>query len=118
MFYLVTSVSISGRKKKNGSGCRSCRLCEVRGFFDRQGIKYLVIGRIANAVWGRPRATLDADFKILPGNRSITDLVDLIYDNLVSVFDLAVYVFSERICQSQSIIQDRRRLFDSRFVSL
>ncbi len=53
-------------------------LREVQEFLDRQGIKHLVIGGIANAVWGRPRATRDADFKILPGDRSIIEVVDLI----------------------------------------
>ena len=53
-------------------------LREVQEFLRRQGIQYLVIGGIANAVWGRPRATRDADFKILPGGLSINDVVDLL----------------------------------------
>jgi hypothetical protein len=53
-------------------------LREVQEFLNRQGIQHLVIGGIANAIWGRPRATRDADFKILPGNRSINEIVDLI----------------------------------------
>jgi hypothetical protein len=42
-------------------------LAEVKEFLDRHGIKHMVIGGIANAIWGRPRATRDADFKILTG---------------------------------------------------
>jgi hypothetical protein len=53
-------------------------LAEVKEFLDRHGIKHLVIDGIANAVWGKPRATRDADFKILPGDRSIDEIVDLI----------------------------------------
>ncbi|MGQ9586089.1 MAG: nucleotidyltransferase [Anaerolineae bacterium] len=36
------------------------------------------MGGIANAVWGRPRATRDVDFKILLGERTTADLVALI----------------------------------------
>lgn len=53
-------------------------LADVKEFLDRHGIKHMVIGGIANAVWGRPRATRDADFKILTGDFSIDQLVDLI----------------------------------------
>jgi predicted nucleotidyltransferase len=53
-------------------------LREVQEFLDQQGIQHLVIGGIANAIWGKPRATRDADFKILPGDRSISEVVDLI----------------------------------------
>jgi hypothetical protein len=53
-------------------------LAEVKEFLDRHSIKHFVIGGIANAVWGKPRATRDADFIILPGDRSIGEIVDLI----------------------------------------
>jgi Nucleotidyl transferase of unknown function (DUF2204) len=56
-------------------------LAEVKEFLDRQGIKHMVIGGIANAIWGRPRATTDADFKILTGDFSIGQLTDLIGGN-------------------------------------
>jgi hypothetical protein len=47
------------------------RSCVYTGF-------KLQFGGIANAVWGRPCATRDADFKILTGDFSIDQLVDLI----------------------------------------
>jgi predicted nucleotidyltransferase len=53
-------------------------LREVKGFLDQHGIRYLVIGGVANAVWGRPRATRDADFKVLVGEYSIDELVALV----------------------------------------
>ncbi|MFC1974831.1 hypothetical protein ACFLXQ_00355 [Chloroflexota bacterium] len=40
-------------------------LREVTDFFNQYDIQHLVIGGIANAVWGRSRATRDADFKVL-----------------------------------------------------
>jgi predicted nucleotidyltransferase len=53
-------------------------LREVKVFLDRHRIEHLVIGGIANAVWGRPRATRDADFKVLLGDRTIDEFVALL----------------------------------------
>lgn len=53
-------------------------LREVKTFLDRNGIRHFVFGGIANAVWGRPRATRDADFKVLIGDRTIGDFVALV----------------------------------------
>ena len=53
-------------------------LREVIDFFNQHNIRHLVIGGIANAVWGRPRATRDADFKVLLGQFTIDEFVALI----------------------------------------
>ncbi len=53
-------------------------LREVTEFLDQHNIRHLVIGGIANAVWGRPRATRDADFKVLIGERTIDEFVTLV----------------------------------------
>ena len=53
-------------------------LREVKAFFDQHAVRHLVIGGIANAVWGRPRATRDADFKVLIGERTIGEFVTLV----------------------------------------
>lgn len=53
-------------------------LHEVTEFLDQHRIPHLVIGGIANAIWGRPRATQDADFKVLIGERSISEFVTLV----------------------------------------
>jgi len=53
-------------------------LREVKEFLDQHGIRHFVIGGIANAVWGRPRATRDADFKVLIGQRTIGEFVTLV----------------------------------------
>jgi hypothetical protein len=53
-------------------------LHEVTEFLDQHQLGYLVLGGVANAIWGRPRATQDADFKVLVGERTIRELVILI----------------------------------------
>lgn len=52
-------------------------LREVVEFLDEHALRYVVIGGIANAVWGRPRATLDADLKVMIGDRTISEFVKL-----------------------------------------
>jgi hypothetical protein len=53
-------------------------LHEVTEFLDQHRIRHLVIGGIANAVWGRPRATRDADLQVLIGERTISEFVALV----------------------------------------
>ncbi len=53
-------------------------LREVKEFLDRHHVPHLVLGGIANAIWGRPRATQDADFKVIPGERTIGEFVTLV----------------------------------------
>lgn len=53
-------------------------LKEISLFLDRFGYRHAVIGGVANAIWGQPRATLDADFKVVLGERSLNDLVQVL----------------------------------------
>lgn len=53
-------------------------LDEIRRFLALHNIQHVVIGGIANAIWGRPRVTLDADLKVLAGQRSISEFVELL----------------------------------------
>lgn len=53
-------------------------LDEIQQFLIRHYVQYVVIGGIANAIWGRPRVTLDADLKVLIGQRSIAEFVELL----------------------------------------
>ncbi|HKY56043.1 MAG TPA: nucleotidyltransferase [Anaerolineales bacterium] len=39
-------------------------LKHVIAFLHEHGISYMIIGGIANSIWGEPRATHDADFKV------------------------------------------------------
>ncbi len=48
-------------------------LKQVKEFLEACHIPYMVIGGIANAIWGQVRATEDADLKVLVGNMSISD---------------------------------------------
>jgi len=58
-------------------------LSEIRDFLNQHAIPHMVIGGLANAVWGRSRATLDADLKVIIGDRSIADFVQLISTSFV-----------------------------------
>lgn len=53
-------------------------LDEVSTFLEMHGVRHLIMGGIANAVWGKPRVTHDIDFKVLLGERSIHEFVALI----------------------------------------
>jgi hypothetical protein len=56
-------------------------LREVQTILDRLAVRHLVIDGIANAVWGRPRVTRDADFKVLLGGRPIDEFVTLLAEH-------------------------------------
>ena len=49
-------------------------LKRVLEFLDRNQIRYMVIGGIANAIYGRPRVTLDADLKISTGELGLKEV--------------------------------------------
>ena len=55
---------------------RTRALQELAGFFERHRLRYMVIGGLANTVWGRPRATYDADVKVILGGMSIVEYVE------------------------------------------
>jgi hypothetical protein len=48
-------------------------LTRLKSFFEDNGIRYMLIGGLANTVWGRPRLTYDADVKVLLGDLSIRE---------------------------------------------
>ena len=53
-------------------------VAEVTLFLNSHGFKHFVIGGIANVIWGQPRATQDADFKIVVGDRLISEMVQVV----------------------------------------
>ncbi len=53
-------------------------LRQVVQFLDQHHIPYMLIGGIANAMWGQVRATRDADFKVGIGDRSISEFKQLV----------------------------------------
>jgi len=50
----------------------------VADFLAEHNIPYMVIGGLANSVWGEVRATRDADFKISLGDRSLSEFRELV----------------------------------------
>ncbi len=46
-------------------------------FLDKANIPYMIIGGIANAIWGVPRSTLDIDVTIWPGEQPLLEWVNL-----------------------------------------
>lgn len=57
---------------------RTKGLRRLAAFFERHRIRYMLIGGLANAAWGRPRATYDADVKVVLGDLSIAEFGDLV----------------------------------------
>ncbi len=47
------------------AGGLEAALRQITAFLDRSGLPYMVIGGIANLVWGRPRSTQDIDITVL-----------------------------------------------------
>jgi hypothetical protein len=53
-------------------------LKRVIEFLDHHQIPYMLIGGLANAMWGQVRVTRDVDFKVSIGDRSIAEFRQLI----------------------------------------
>lgn len=47
-------------------------------FLEREGIPFVVVGGLANAVWGEPRATRDVDLKVYIGERTAQEFATLV----------------------------------------
>ena len=50
----------------------------VADFLVQHDIPYMIIGGLANSVWGEVRVTQDADFKVSVGDRSLSDFRELV----------------------------------------
>jgi hypothetical protein len=51
-------------------------LVELAGRLDELGVPYMVIGGLANAVWGEPRSTLDIDVVVWVEERRLGEFVE------------------------------------------
>jgi hypothetical protein len=51
-------------------------LIGLAGLLDRVDIPYMVIGGMANAVWGEPRATLDVDVTVWVPDSDLADVLE------------------------------------------
>jgi len=52
-------------------------LLDLATLLDQNKIKYMVIGGMANAKWGRPRATLDIDVTVWVQEHEIKGLISM-----------------------------------------
>jgi predicted nucleotidyltransferase len=57
---------------------RRAGLRKLKRLLDSHHIRYMVIGGLANTVWGRPRYTHDADLKVLLDELSIVQFGELV----------------------------------------
>lgn len=53
-------------------------LRKVVGFLQREGIPFVIVGGLANAVWGEPRATRDVDVKVYIGERTPQEFAEMV----------------------------------------
>lgn len=53
-------------------------LRQLKEFLEAHHVPYMVIGGVANAVWGQPRYTHDVDLKIVLGETSIAEFAALL----------------------------------------
>ena len=57
-------------------------LVEITSFLDRSGLPYMLIGGLAVAMWGEPRATLDVDLSVWVDPAGFDDAVQAILNQL------------------------------------
>ena len=50
-------------------------LGEITSFLEREAVPYMIIGGIANLIWGEPRATLDVDVTVLVPPGAVEDFI-------------------------------------------
>jgi predicted nucleotidyltransferase len=48
---------------------------------EREQIPYVVVGGLANAIWGEPRVTRDVDIKVFIGNRTLDEFEAIVTEN-------------------------------------
>jgi len=73
-------------------------LAEIVALLERLQIDYMVIGGIANAVWGEPRATVDVDVTVAVDEDAIPNTVDQISRRIrLAVADPVAFVQETRV---------------------
>ncbi len=53
-------------------------LLDIAALFEKHKIEYMVIGGLANAKWGQPRATLDIDITVWVSDNEIKNVVSML----------------------------------------
>ena len=72
-------------------------LRNITNLFDSNNIKYMVIGGLANAKWGLPRATIDIDITLWTSDREIENLIFLLKDYTLLVDNPLEFIFETRV---------------------
>jgi hypothetical protein len=73
-------------------------LAGITSFLERNEVPYMVIGGIANLIWGEPRATLDVDVTVLvPPDRTEGFIQSVRRDYTVLVDDPSTFVRDTRV---------------------
>jgi hypothetical protein len=62
-------------------------LSDITDLFDRHEISYMVIGGLANARWGRPRATLDIDITVWAPGPGINTILALLQKDYIPLIE-------------------------------
>lgn len=50
-------------------------VAQIAGALEREGIAYMIVGGIANAIWGEPRATIDVDVTVSVENPDLSSAI-------------------------------------------
>lgn len=70
-------------------------LRDIAALFEKHKIEYMVIGGLANAKWGQPRATLDIDITVWVSDSEITNLISLLEGSYTLLVDKPVEFIRE-----------------------
>lgn len=62
-------------------------LSDLSGVFERENVPYMIIGGLANAIWGHPRATLDIDVTIWVADDMIKKIISMIENKYVALVE-------------------------------
>lgn len=62
-------------------------LLDIAALFEKHKIKYMVIGGLANAKWGQPRATLDIDITVWVSDNEIKNVVSMLEGSYALLVD-------------------------------
>ncbi|MCF8111923.1 MAG: nucleotidyltransferase [Desulfobacteraceae bacterium] len=62
-------------------------LGDIAALFEKHRIEYMVIGGLANAKWGQPRATLDIDITLWVSDSEIKNLISLLKGSYTLLVD-------------------------------
>jgi len=78
-------------------------LGEITSFLEREAVPYMIIGGIANLIWGEPRATLDVDVTVLVPPDAVQDLIaSVAREYTILVSDPEQFVRDTRVLPASS----------------